>query len=538
MRGDFVRVTMTEELETTAVTSRKTGDGLCVAVVAMVTGVTLLRFLLCGVIELIPEEAYYWTYAKHPALGYFDHPPMVAWFVTLGTAMLGDTAMGVRIMTFVLWVATAGLLFLTGRMWFGKRVALLATLMYTLAPVYVGTGLIVTPDAPLLFFWVATLYLISKALHTGRGWYWLLAGITFGGALLSKYYALLLAPSLLWFLLLSPRHRHWLRRVEPWLALPIALAVFSPVIVWNSHHDWASFLFQSSRTSGTPTHAWRDVLLFWLVQLGVLTPLLFALFAAAAARGVRRGWLEHDDNWNFVASFSLPLFCLFAAACFKTQIHVNWTAPAFLSLSLGASALTLDGLESDQPTRAKRWRWGAGATVFLCGLAIVFGHTSLAWGVPKSFVYAHAGGWEETAWHVDIARGQVQKETNQEPFLLGMDKYNIAAELGYYLGTPDNCVNLFATGGQGLGYRYWTDLRKFEGRPAIAVIPVPKSKDDTIAAIPKPSRDIMAQLRLHFERVGEPQRLGVATYRGLDRQVYLVICTGYHAAESKAPDPR
>jgi hypothetical protein len=265
---------------------------------------------------------------------------------------------------------------------------------------------------------------------------------------------------------------------------------------------------------------------------------LFALFAAAAARGVRRGWLEHDDNWNFVASFSLPLFCLFAAASFKTQIHVNWTAPAFLSLSLGASALALDGLESDQPSRAKRWRWGAGATVFLCGLAIVFGHTSLAWGVPKSFVYAHAGGWEETAWHVDIARGQVQKETNQEPFLLGMDKYNIAAELGYYLGTPDNCVNLFATGGQGLGYRYWTDLRKFEGRPAIAVIPVPKARDDTIAAIPKPSREIMAQLRLHFEQVGEPRRVGVATYRGLDRQVYLVICTGYHAAESKAPDPR
>ena len=58
--------------------------------------------------------------------------------------------------------------------------------MFTLVPVYVGTGLLVTPDAPLLFFWVATLYLISKALHTRRGWYWLVAGVTFGGALLSS----------------------------------------------------------------------------------------------------------------------------------------------------------------------------------------------------------------------------------------------------------------------------------------------------------------------------------------------------------------
>jgi dolichol-phosphate mannosyltransferase len=485
---------------------------------------TLLRFLLCDVIELIPEEAYYWTYAKHPALGYFDHPPMVAWCITLGTAMLGDTAMGVRVMTFVLWVATAGLLFLTGRMWFGKRAALLATLMFTLAPVYIGTGLIVTPDAPLLFFWVATLYLMSKALDTKRGWYWLLAGVTFGGALLSKYYALLLAPSLLWFLLLSPNHRHWLRRVEPWLTIPIALAVFSPVIIWNSHHDWASFLYQSTRTAGTPKNTLRDVLLFWLVQLGVLTPLLFALFAGAAARGVRRGWWGREDNWNFAASFSLPLFFLFAAASFKTQIHVNWTAPAFLALSLGASAMALDGLDSGQPSRAKRWRWGAWGTAVLCGLAVVFGHTSFAWGFPKFLAYAHAGGWQAVSEHVDATRIQVREETKQEPFLLGMDKYNIAAELGFYLRTPNDCVNLFATGGQGLGFRYWTNLEEFEGRPAVAVLP-------------NLNLELVSQLRQHFEHVGEPQLVRVPRYRGLTRQVYLVVCNGYHASESASPNP-
>jgi len=516
---------MPEQLETNAATSRRPGNGLCVAVIVMVAGLTLLRFLLCGVIELIPEETYYWTYAKHPALSYFDHPPMVAWLITLGTALLGDTPMGVRIMTLILWIATAGLLFLTGRMWFGQRVALLATLLFTLLPVYVGAGLIVTPDAPLLFFWAATLYLISKALHGGRGWYWMLAGATFGGALLSKYYALLLAPSLLWFLMLSPNHRRWLRRPEPWLALPIALAVFSPVIIWNAHHNWASFLFQSTRTAGAPKNMLRDVLLFWLVQLGLLTPPVFALFAGTAARGIRRGWLQRDDKWNFVASFSLPLFFLFAAASFKTQIHVNWTAPAFLSLSFGAAVIALDGLGAPEPVRAKRWGWGAGMTVALCGLAIVFGHSSLAWGVPQSFAYAHAGGWQAVAERVNVVRAQVRYETQREPFLLGMDKYNIAAELGIYLRAPDDCVNLFATGAQGLGYRYWTDLRKFEGRPAIAVVS-------------RPSAEMMAQLRLHFERVGEPQQVRVPRYRGLDRQVYLVICAGYHAAESNAPDPQ
>jgi dolichol-phosphate mannosyltransferase len=524
MRRVVVRVSMSEQLETAAATSRKPSHGLCAAVIAMIAGLTLLRLAMCGVTELIPEETYYWTYAKHPALGYYDHPPMVAWFVTLGTALLGDTPMGVRIMTLLLWVATAGLLFLTGRMWFGKRVALLATLIFTLLPVYVGTGFIVTPDAPLLFFWMATLYLISRALQTGRGWCWLLAAVAFGGALLSKYYGLLLAPSLLWFLLLSPKHRHWLRRAEFWLALPIALAVFSPVIIWNSHHEWASFLFQSTRTTGVIKNAWRDVLIFWLVQFGVLTPPLFALFAVTAVHGVRRGWYQRDESWNFVASFSLPLFLLFAVASFKTQIHVNWTAPAFLSLSLGASAMALDGLESDQPQRAKRWRWGAWGTVVLCGLVIALGHTSLAWGTPQSLAYAHAGGWQAVSQQVDIARAKLREETRQQPFVLGMDKYNIAAEIGFYLRSPNECVNMFATGGQGLGYRYWTDLAKFEGRPAIAVVP-------------EPTPDVLSQLRRHFEHIGDPQFVQVPRYRGLSRQVYLLICTGYHAADLP-PNPR
>ena len=273
-------------------TPRKPDRGLWLAVLAMVTVLTLLRLWLCGVLGLLPEEAYYWTYSKHPAPGYFDHPPMVAWVITLGTTLFGDTPLGVRFATIMLWIATAGLLFLTGRMWFGRRVALLATLLFTLLPIYIGAGLIVTPDRPTLFFWVATLYLISKALHTDHASYWLAAGVAFGGALLSKYYALLLAPSLLWFLLLSPNHRHWLRRPQPWFALPIALAVFSPVIIWNAQHEWASFLFQSARTAGTPKNALRDVAVFWGYQVGILTPLLFALFVNATTYGIRRGWLS------------------------------------------------------------------------------------------------------------------------------------------------------------------------------------------------------------------------------------------------------
>src|SRR6266852_1674937 len=119
-----VTLTMSVPTEKTPTTPCPAEKGLWLAVVCMVAFLTVLRFSLCGIVELLPEETYYWTYAQHPAFGYFDHSPMVAWIITIGTTLFGDTALGVRIVTFGLWVGSAGLLFLTGRMWFGRRMAL------------------------------------------------------------------------------------------------------------------------------------------------------------------------------------------------------------------------------------------------------------------------------------------------------------------------------------------------------------------------------------------------------------------------------
>ena len=475
--------------------------------IGLVVALTLLRLLAAEPTELLPEEAYYWTYAKHPALGYFDHPPMVAWCVRLGTLLLGDTERGVRLVNMLLWVVSCGLLWLTGRMWFGERVASGAALLFTALPIFVGIGFIVTPDGPLLFFWLLTLYSVSKALRTERSAYWLLAGVGVGGALLSKYYALLLVPSLLLFLVRSPTHRRWLVRPQPWLALVVALVVFSPVIVWNAQHQWASFAFQSTRTVGNKGSAVVQVGLFWLVQLAILTPPLFVLLAVAAGRAVKRGWLQREDNWNFVAAFSLPLFVLFALASFKAEIHVNWTAPAFLSLTLGGAAVWLP--------EAQRWRvagWVAGG---ICAVVIVLGHTSLGLGKPKIFAYSRAGGWRELAAQVDTAKAELSQRTGHQPFVLGADKYNIAAELGFYLHEPEECVNLFAVGSHGLGYRFWADLRQFEGRPAVAVLL--KRREDTLE-----------ELRAHFDRLDALQPLHVGKHGRRWREVYLVNCYGYH----------
>ncbi|MFZ4703008.1 MAG: glycosyltransferase family 39 protein, partial [Candidatus Methylumidiphilus sp.] len=342
-------------------------EPLPILVIGSVLALTIIRLLLANQTELLPEEAYYWTYSQHPALSYFDHPPMVAWMVMLGTAVFGNTELGVRIAAILLWPASASLLFLTGRLWFGGKVAKSVVLLFCLCPVFVGIGFIVTPDFALVFFWLLTLYAITKALFNHNDYFWLLAGISFGCALLSKYTAVMLAASLFLFLLTSANYRFWLLRFQPWLALLVGIAAFSPVIIWNSENQWASFLFQSNRTEVGNNDPMRVELgTFWLYQLWALTPPLFGLFAYALVPAIRRGWQLHDDRWNFAMSFALPLFLVFTVASFKTKGHINWTAPAYLSWSLAAAAIGLELEDAWKIRRPRIWQWSCGLVVFLC----------------------------------------------------------------------------------------------------------------------------------------------------------------------------
>ena len=49
---------------------------------------TILRCFLSSQIEFGNDEVYYWTYALHLQPAYFDHPPLVAFFIRLFTLNL------------------------------------------------------------------------------------------------------------------------------------------------------------------------------------------------------------------------------------------------------------------------------------------------------------------------------------------------------------------------------------------------------------------------------------------------------------------
>src|SRR5580693_3255897 len=202
-----------------------------------IAALVVLRLVAAAVTPLTFDEAYYWMWSKHLAGGYYDHPPMVALVIRLGTMIAGDTELGVRLVSILLALPMSWAVYRAAAILFGgHRLASTATLLLNATMMAAAVTMTVTPDATLLVASSFVLFLLAKVLETGRGAWWLAVGVAVGSALLSKYTALFFGPAILIWLVTVPKLRHWL--ISPWLYLGglVALALFSPVILWNANH--------------------------------------------------------------------------------------------------------------------------------------------------------------------------------------------------------------------------------------------------------------------------------------------------------------
>ncbi len=157
-------------------------------------------------------------------LCFLDHPPMVAWFIRFGTAIFGDTTLGVRFAGILAMLATQLLLAdIVRRVTHDFRAVVLAIVMPEAALYYGLLMAKVSPDIALIPFAVAMLWALVRLTESGDGRWWLAAGAFGGLALLSKFTAVMLLPAVGAFMLVPDWRRRWLRSPYPWLAALIAV---------------------------------------------------------------------------------------------------------------------------------------------------------------------------------------------------------------------------------------------------------------------------------------------------------------------------
>ena len=120
-----------------------------IAGVFAITGFRLL-WLIFQPADLYPDEAQYWFWAQHPALGYYSKPPLIAWLIALTTGLLGESEFAIRLSAPLLHAGTAVFVYAIGSRLYDRRIGLWSALAYASLPGASISAFIISTDAPLL----------------------------------------------------------------------------------------------------------------------------------------------------------------------------------------------------------------------------------------------------------------------------------------------------------------------------------------------------------------------------------------------------
>ena len=439
---------------------------------ALIGFATFLRLIWAANVGAVFDEPYYFQYIQHPALSYFDHPPMVALVGKVGLLVAGDafSVFGLRLGFIILFAGSTWLIARLTARFYGWRAGFLAALALSTSGYFgMAVATIAQPDGPLLFFWLLTLDRLAVALDdSDRIVPWLWVGAAWGGAMLSKYHAVLLPAGALLHMVFWPAARRCLRKPGPYLAAAIGLILFLPVIAWNATHDWASFLFQGGRAS---SHQLRlDNLGATLgIEAIYLFPWLWIGMIGLFVKLIRRA-CAWDKRESFLLCQAAPTLVLFHVIAAQRWIMPYWPLFGFIALMPLLGRAWAEGLE----TRPVRFRNGIAIVAIVPVLLATFAFTQARFGLledsqgrvlgliaPRHDVTADTLCWDQVAAELE-RRGLL----DQPQTFLFTDSWDRSARLA--LATRGKaqvaCYHM-----EPRSYTFWSRPEDWIGRDGIFV---------------------------------------------------------------------
>jgi len=459
----------------------------------------LARLLIGSLFEVVPQEAYYLFYARHPALSYFDHPGILAWALAFPAMLRPPPPILVRLVPFLFAAITlAGALRLARR--FVPQAPGGAVLLLATTGAFSILTVVALPDAPLVAGWTWALCFLAEALLDERRTAWLPAGLCTGLAFDSKYSAVFLLLGAGMLLVLLPRGRRALASPWPWLGLLLAGAVTAPVWIWNAQHGWASFLFQ---TAGRVEHArglspWNLLGLVGSQLVLALPPLLWAWgrVAVRAIPSMLRGALVPEEL--FLAAFSLVPAIVLLVVSLGAVVKPNWPFPLWVAGALWAARCSGPWL--------LRWNLVASAVVHALVLIELFSY-------PVRLGDDTWVGWSSL-------REQTRARLAPGEFVFSSDDYKTTAEL--LLDGKVEAYGRNLLGQPALQFDFvGLDVHALTGRTGLFLDSDPRRFDDA------PSGPPPAPLVARCDRVEEAPPLLVRRGDRIVRRFRAWRCIGY-----------
>ena len=298
------------------------------AAIAALTAARLV-WLAATTADLYPDEAQYWFWSLHPALGYYSKPPLVAWIIALTTKAFGDSEFAIRLSAPLLHAIAAAFVYAAAARLYDRRTGFWSALAYITLPGVSLSAFLMSTDAVLLPCWAAALYAFIRVREPGGGRWWWAVGAAAGLGFLAKYAMAYWLLSAFGYVVLVRQER---RHLRPLLgALLVALLLYLPNLWWNWDHDFVSYRHvRDNAELASPLFHPGAFLEFFGSQFGVFGPLCFAALLAVAARPRNLA----DSRARLLAAFALPTLAMMLGVSLLSRAQPNWAAPTYVSATI------------------------------------------------------------------------------------------------------------------------------------------------------------------------------------------------------------
>lgn len=275
-------------------------------------------------------EGIYW--GKELQWGYYKHPPFSSWILYGFYHVFGQ--LGPYILSQICISLTAVFVYFLGKNILSEEKAFYSAIFVLSIFYYTWPSVEFNHNVAQMPIWAGLIYVFYAAVKKNTWIMWLVFGALSGIGMLTKYSVAVLIFAIVLFSLCTSYRKLWLTS-KPWVALGLALAIFSPHILWLYQNDWLPFTYLEERShedDGSSSHL--AAFKYLLSQIINWLPLLLILFLNKSLYFKISNLEKNDRLFLFFMGLFPGLLLFLVGLVSGANIRDMWASPMWSLVGL------------------------------------------------------------------------------------------------------------------------------------------------------------------------------------------------------------
>ena len=275
------------------------------------------------------------AWSREITFGTPKHPPLPAWLVGAWFSIFPLATWAYDLFAVGIATVSLGVAFVVSTRYLDGLKSAVGLALLTLVPFFNFHALKFNANSAMMPWWALTTWFFLRSFESRGLGFSALAGVAAAGAMLTKYWSVVLVAALAIGAVSDPRRRVYFTSAAPFVVAVAGAAALSPHVVWLYLHDFGTFGYALESHPGTVIEAFISGIGYLAGALGyAVVPILLTGIAAkpAPADFADMLWPGEPQRRLAVIVFILPLILPTVLAVAATEKVVSLWAIGGMTL--------------------------------------------------------------------------------------------------------------------------------------------------------------------------------------------------------------